>query len=201
MSSFGISKEQLQSGSPEEIAVLAANCLALLEPGVQPLPLFEQIARLTVLSTVEVVPFRETLGELEVLLAKRSADDLWWPNKLHIPGTVLMPTDEERYLGDYETPIERIIKNEFNNTVARVDTIHVFDAHRRSGARGSEQTVFCWTKVDLNNGHIEPSGGEFFDVTALLSRRDLIVGHAETVDSAIANMQQASNYPTTGQNH
>lgn len=180
--------DELGSGTPEELAQLAAECLARLEPGRQPLPLFTQLARIVVLSTVEVVPFRLSPTKLEVLLGRRTPDDLWWPNQWNVPGIVLSPTDEERDNHDYVTPGERILSTEFHNTVRSKGDVHVFDAQRRTGPRGSEQTVFCWAEVDVVEGHTQPSGGQFFDALEIVTDPppDLVEGHAATIEQATA---------------
>ena len=184
------SQEQLSAATPEELAALAAECLTRLEPGRQPLPLFTQLGRLTVLSTVEIVPLRASSSILEVLLAPRPATDPWWPNQWHLPGSVLLPSDAGTGIGDYDAIADRILGSEFRNTVARKGNVHVFDAKCRSGVRGSEQTVFGWTEVDLAEGTTKPFGGRFFEAKRVLTEpfpADIIVGHDETIRLALAD--------------
>src|SRR5580704_17304344 len=69
------------------------NLLKKLEPGFQPYPIFEQIARIVVLPIVELIPLRMHNGTLQVLLIQRAADDEYWPNLWHTPGTVVRSTD------------------------------------------------------------------------------------------------------------
>lgn len=182
--------EQLSAATPEELATLAAECLARLEPGRQPLPLFAQLGRLTVLSTVEIIPLRAKSAGLEVLLAQRPEADLWWPNQWHLPGAVLLPTDSGAGLGDYDAIADRILGSEFRNTVTRTGNVHVFDAKCRSGARGSEQTVFGWAEVTLPEPIDKPVGGRFFEVGRIPTETladGLIVGHDETIHRALAS--------------
>lgn len=174
--------------SPTELAELAALCLEKLEPGRQPLPLFTQLARLVVMSTVEVVPFKQTSAVPKVLLSKRPDDDLWWPGQWHLPGTVLLPTDNAANVHDYDTPVERLLKDEFEGSIVKSGDLNIFDAQRRSGPRGAEQTVFGWTAINLANGFEDVVGGELFDasnVEAELGGEATVEGHLLTVSRAL----------------
>lgn len=182
------SQEQLDAATPEELAEAAASILERLEPGRQPLPLFKQLARIMVISTVEVAPFRSNDNEVEVLLGKRSDEDPWRPGAWHVPGAVLLPTDTEVDMHDYASPTDRIFESEFEETVKRTGDVSVFDVQRRTGLRGSEQTVFCLTDVDLIDESQEPLGGAFFNVAYVL-RSDpddwgLIPHHKNTIEAA-----------------
>jgi hypothetical protein len=172
----------------EELAELATSCLERLEPGRQPLPLFTQMARLVVTSTVEMVPFMPVNENPKVLLAKRSDDDPWWPGQWHLPGTVLLPTDAALDVHDYGTPVDRLFKDEFHGSIVRDGPVTIFDAQRRSWARGSEQTVFGWSRIDLARGSDEVSGGELFNAEYVeneLAGESVIDGHLSSVKRAL----------------
>ena len=178
----------LESMGQDELASLAASCLERLEPGRQPLPLFIQLARLVVTSTVEMVPLRQVNDHEQVLLAQRPDDDLWWPGQWHLPGTVLLPTDDASNVHDYNTPVNRLYKDEFAGTVSMKGNVNIFDAQRRSGARGSEQTVFGWSLIDLADGYEDVSGGQLFDadhVANELAGESVIDGHLGSVKRAL----------------
>jgi len=181
---------ELENMNNSELAELAASCLERLEPGLQPLPLFVQLARLVVMSTVEIVPFKPADENPKVLLAKRPDDDMWWPGQWHIPGTVLLPTDDATDVHDFDTPTDRLFKNEFHDSVIKTGNVNVFDAQRRSGGRGAEQTVFGWANIALANGFTEAIGGEFFDpenIEKELAGEIIIDGHTSTVKHALRN--------------
>ena len=67
--------------------------LKQIEPGFLNFDVFIQIARLVVLSIIEFVPLRIKGDKIEVLLLSRGGDDPIWPNELHVPGTVIRPTE------------------------------------------------------------------------------------------------------------
>ncbi len=93
--------------SPQQIT----DCtiiLSQLEPGVVPLEIFTQIARVMRLPTVVLVPVRWMDEKLEVGLARRDAHDLWWPNLLCMTGTVLRSTDT------MESALQRLLEDELH---------------------------------------------------------------------------------------
>lgn len=183
---------RLEEMNQVELAELASLCLERLEPGRQPLPLFIQLARHVVTSTVEMVSLKGEGDTLRVLLAKRPDDDLWWPGQWHLPGTVLLPTDIADSLHDYNTPVDRLYEDEFDGTIVRIGDVNIFDAQRRSGTRGSEQTVFGWSLIDLSDGHDEVSGGQLFDadhVSHELAGEDVIDGHLASIQRALKNLR------------
>ena len=182
------SRENLANADPQELAALAADCLSLFEPGVLPLPVFAQVARLAVLGSMELVPFRAGATEPEILLAQRSPDDLWWPGQWHAPGTIIRATDEEENAHDFASPGDRALKAEFAGTIVRTAAVRPFDVQRRTGIRGSEISAFCWTEVCLADGAERPYSGEFFnahDVLAHPPKEGLIKLHPELIEQAI----------------
>lgn len=174
----------------DELAILAADCLERLDPGRQSFPLFRQLARLVVTSTVEIVPLVIRGYTVEVLLAKRSHDDAWWPDMWHLPGTVLLPTDGTSGVHDYDTPVERLIKEEFGSTIIKVGSVNVFDVQRRQTPRGSEQTVFAWVLVEHSGDVSRVHESRLFDVETIdeqLVGQNVIEGHLDTVRKAISS--------------
>ena len=179
---------EMEGMSKEELAALAAACLERLEPGRQPFSLFEQLARHVVTSTVEIVPLLQSDGAQKVLLARRPDDDPWWPGMWHLPGTILLPSDAANDTRDYDTPIERLLHDEFHGSIAKVGAVNLFDIQRRSIPRGKEQTVFGWIDIVLNDGYSHAEGGTFFDVTGLdanLPDGGVIDGHMDTIRLAL----------------
>jgi hypothetical protein len=187
MSSFD--KDQLNGMPTDELALVAAECLSRLKIGRQPLPLFAQLSRLMVLSTFEVTPLRSSRKNTEVLLAQRPESDPWWPSQWHLPGSVQLPTGEPG-IRSYDNAADDILTNEFDGTINRVSPVSIFNAQLRSGPRGSEQTVFGWTNVELGNHDVEPQEGRFFRVDALLSehpKEGLVIGHDLIIQNALAH--------------
>jgi hypothetical protein len=131
--------------------------LKKLEPGFLPYDIFMQIARLTVLSIIEFVPMRMRDDKVEVLLLSRGDDDPLWPNELHVPGTVIRPTDTE---GNIYKAFERILKDELNGT----ETSHPYyvGSNLHPSKRGMEQAQIYWVEVTG-----EPKIGKFHNAEAL----------------------------------
>lgn len=142
-----IGTSQLNGLSPEILAQIAAECLARLEPGRQPLPLFAQLGRHVVLSTVEVAPLVDGGREMGVVMTRRPGDDPWWPNQWHVPGTVLLPTDDMTGPHDYSGPLERVFTGELGENVSSTGSAVLFDVKRRTGPRGHELTSQVWSTV------------------------------------------------------
>ncbi len=94
----------------------AADLLAKLQPGFLPLPIFIQLARLTVTPVIELVPLRLRNDTVEVLLMQRPPDDPTWPGLWHTPGTVLRATDQE---GSYRDAFERLLNDELAGVIAQ----------------------------------------------------------------------------------
>jgi hypothetical protein len=186
------SAEELDAAPPEELANLAAELMARLKPGRQPLPFFTQIARLVTLSTFEVTPFRTIGSKVEVLLAKRpdtqdGGTKDWWPGKLHLPGNVVLPA-EEIGIRSYDNLADTILTDEFGGSIARTSPVTLYNAQPRTGERGSEQTVFGWADVDLTHDATKPIGGDFYDAEAVLSNpkgHNVLAGHELNIEMAL----------------
>lgn len=178
----------------------AAELLKGLEPGLQTLDLFTELARLTVISTVELVPlrFNQDTEKTEVLLLQRPPSCSWWPRQWHVPGTMIRPTDPIPHDNDidfddpnfdpsrsYDSPLKRLVNKELED---RIDIVHgprFLEARYRAGTRGNESTVMLWAGISaLGEGN--PSA-QLFDVDEISSGEaniDLIVGHAGLVRRA-----------------
>lgn len=143
--------------SAEDVRV-AASILANLQPGFLPLDIFLQIARLVVLTIVEVVPLRlDANGEVEVLLIERPQDDPYWAGRWHTPGTVVLADEGE---AGFDKALERIKIKELDGAEA---TAAVFVEHRlHRSRRGMENASVYWAEVT------SPSAvGQFFPLAKL----------------------------------
>lgn len=171
--------------SPAQLAEIAANCLSRLEVGRQPLPLFTQLARHAVISTVEFAPIHDKHSELGVIMTQRPDDDPWWPRQWHIPGSVLLPTDSMATPHDYSGPMERVFKSEFRDSITPLGSPTLFDIKRRSGPRGHELTAQTWIETRVHTRL--PSDTRVFSISDL-SEADpslFIQGHGLTAQQAI----------------
>lgn len=93
-----------------------AKLLEQLDPGMLPLAIFSQVARLVRLPIVNVIPVRREASQDEIGLIRRGDDDPWWPGQWHLPGTIIRSTDtlvsaiqrllhEEIIASSYDEPI------------------------------------------------------------------------------------------------
>lgn len=136
------------------------DLLSALKPGLLPLGVFVQIAKLVVLSIIEFVPLRlNENGQVEVLLLSRGDDDAIWPGVLHTPGTVLRPTDTQ---GKSYLAFERILKDELMGTES--SSPHYVGSNLHRSKRGAEQAQIYWIEV-LG----PPKAGQFYEVDNLPS--------------------------------
>lgn len=72
-----------------------AEQLSQLSPGKLPLDVFNQVARLSVTPVVELVPlYRGNNAGTQVFLLQRSADDALWAGMYHVPGSIVLSTDQ-----------------------------------------------------------------------------------------------------------
>ena len=131
--------------------------LAKLEPGFLPYEIFVQIARLVTLPIIEFVPLRVRGGEVEVLLLERDADDEFWPGEVHVPGTVVRPTDS---LGEIYKAFDRIRRDELQNT--NISEPYFVGSILHKSKRGMEQAQVFWVEV-LE----DPRVGKFYPVEQL----------------------------------
>lgn len=136
----------------------AVDVLSRLQPGKIPLDIFIQIARLTVLPIVEVVPVRMGAdGKPQVLLTERDASDPIWGGMLHTPGTVLRPSDaEEGNAGAFG----RILKDELDGVEVGEPVLVESIFHKVK--RGVEQAQVYYVEV-----YGEPTNGQFYGADSL----------------------------------
>ena len=123
----------------------AARILSGLEPGFLPFPIFEQVARLSTLPIVEIVPLRQNArGEVEVLLLPRHAvDDLAiFKDNLHTPGVVVRPSDTS---GSFEDAFRRILQDELQGLACSEPTYVTHILH--NSGRGLEAAQIYWVEV------------------------------------------------------
>ena len=88
-----------------------SNSLAKMEPGKLPLEIFNQVARLTVVPVIEVVPFYTENGVTKVYLLQRPISDELWAGKYHVPGSIILPGNAS---GSFSDVVDRIKKTKFS---------------------------------------------------------------------------------------
>ena len=147
-------KQHLTDRQIQQVTAL----LGELEPGDLPEPIFFELSRLMVVPVVELVPLRMRGNNLEVLLLDRGEDDPYWPETVHVPGTVFMATDTP---GNLEDALSRLIEGELRGVATNGEPQFV-------------KTIFHQTKrgKQLANVHFielaqEPDVGEFYLVDDL----------------------------------
>ena len=139
--------------------------------------LFNQIARLGVLTYIELIAFRQMNNAIEVLLTKREPSDKFWPNMYHNPGTVLRPSDQDFTFAD---AIQRLESDEYKTKLSEPNFAGFWFEQLE---RGKGFGVVSW--VELN----DCPAGEYFDINNLPS--NLIKGQATYIQKAA---QQYINY-------
>lgn len=149
-----INRPPLSSSEVEQTIRL----LSRLEQGHLPYGVFMQLARLATLGTVELVPLRDKDDSVDVLLIQRPKGDPW-EGQWHVPGTVILPTDELKHPHDYEAPLGRLIgsKGELKSGVKILEEPKELWTERRKTRRGDELSVVHRVLVEG-----EPSEGQFF---------------------------------------
>ena len=123
-----------------------------------PLPIFLEIYKIVVLTTVEIVPLIKNGDSIKVLLTKRGANDPTWPNLYHIPGTVLRSSDK---IGSFADAYKRILINELKN-IKTLNIPTLIEPILRDLGRGKEVTLLHWTLIKN-----KPSVGRLFDINNL----------------------------------
>ena len=155
------------------------SLLSKLEPGFYPIELFWEFARLMTVATIECIPLRLRDGSVEVLLTRRAADDKFWPNKLHIPGCVVRPTDNE------DDALERICTKELRGTTVGKPVELV--AYVRRLERGNEMTKMFWVEVTGDS-----KDGEFYNVDDLpADLLDVYPSHIQSAARALLDLHNS----------
>jgi hypothetical protein len=170
--------------SPHNAAALSADDindtakkLAAFEPGFLPLPLFNEITRLTVTPIIEIVPIHRSVNGLEILLLKRQVDDPLWPSYWHTPGTVIRATDT------FQTAITRLTDDELGGL--KLEPVYVGHILHHSG-RGMEAAQIYW--LDLTGSAIPKGtlyGLEELPVDMIQSQHDFIPMAVEHFNSQL----------------
>lgn len=184
--------------TPEQTGVHAASLeetLAFLdgvEPGKLPYPLFLRMAQLLTQATTELVPLRtnEDTGETEVLLTERpvGVGDPW-EGEWHVPGTILLPTDELAHPKDYTAAFGRLLGEggELKSGVRALREPVEVDTERRVTRRGPELSVIHYVEV-LG----EPAVGRFFGMNEFphnVPEPGVIEHHADFIPRAVASFE------------
>lgn len=177
---------ELPNLTRQQEEAVTANYLASLEPGFLPRPVFDQVARLTVMPTVEVAYVREPqtkTGGPEVYLTQRPPDDPIWANQWHIPGSVIRGSDEVRHEHDYDEAAARATRE--IGDVEPDGALVPYDVVRRRGLRGSEITPRVVGRLRGNPG----DNGGWFDVTKV-TKSPPDGGLIESHDRAIEELER-----------
>jgi ADP-ribose pyrophosphatase YjhB (NUDIX family) len=133
-----------------------------LPTGRQDYKLFLQFARLNVLGSVEVVPLRVTSDDkTQVLMTPRPEGDPW-AGMWHVPGTIMLPTDEVTHAHDFSDPLERIFgeNGELRGGARLVDAPVYVDSERRKTRRGPEYAAIHYAEVVGDASGV----GRYFDM-------------------------------------
>jgi ADP-ribose pyrophosphatase YjhB (NUDIX family) len=125
---------------------------------------------LTVSPAIEVVPLRKTENGVEVLLTERSTHDPIWSSKLHTPGTILRPTDDNLSEG-----FNRIFNDELGVDVQTINFVGVSFGH---GIRGPGVGLEYWTELNT-----DPKIGKFYNIDNL--PENYIMKQKGLLDSAV----------------
>ncbi len=139
--------------------------------------LFNQVARLGVLTYLEVLAFRQKKESIEVLLTKRDSKDPFWPNMYHNPGTVLRPSDTDY---SFKDALNRLENDEYKQKFPMPFFAGFWFEQLE---RGKGFGIVCW--VELQNC----SAGQYFNVNQLPS--NLIKGQSAYIINAA---KQYSDY-------
>ena len=159
----------------EDERVQLNDLLDKCEPGHLPPEIFEKVGRICVYSAVELIPLRRSEGGIEVLLLRRPADDITWPNMLHTPGTILRPDDTS-----LESALRRLITSELPSIL--LSPPEFIGVHMVQTRRGTGLTIEFIAEV---TGAADM--GEFFNIDSL---------PAEIVAHQIPMIRRAANYHT-----
>jgi len=160
-------------------------------------------------STLEIVGFQAgTRGE-RVLIGHRGTQsgDRWWPNRLNLPGALILPTEKlkpldlrmadgrpastgrGRFSQDITTPTDRILGDEFKGSIQRAQKVAPVHELMRYWVdvdedKIAENKIEVWTQVELAPGHEEVTNGAFYDTQELIDNPPemLVDGHAYFVE-------------------
>jgi len=149
----------------EEIS-FAAHVLRRLQKGFLPEELFLAVAEKVTMPTMEVAPVRRTANDrVEVLLTQRPANDPYWPNGWHIPGTVIRSTDNEGT--DFLSGVNRVLEGELKGVVRMKGELQYVGMKFWDVARGRELDQLFYFETDTKDEELME--GRFFSTDNLPS--------------------------------
>lgn len=159
------SREVINLLSPEQRQSVLVDMLKDLSPGRKPLDVFLAMAEKMVLTCIEVAPLRinpET-GRTEVLLTQRGDEDKTWGGQWHVPGSVILSSDDNSRSpedgGPYKDAVDRVFDSELDNSIKPISPQVEIYTEFRNTPRSKELTVITYFEVEG-----EPSVGAFFPV-------------------------------------
>lgn len=150
--------------------------LKKIEPGPLPFPIFLEVARLYVSCIIEIVPFYNDNGNIQVLLQEREKEDPVWGGKLHTAGTVVRANDEE---GSFISAFDRILNKELAGVAIKSEPTFVKTVFHQV-ARGRELALIFYVELATN------------EITQLGKLYDIEKLPAEIVDTQIQFIQDAA---------
>lgn len=171
---------------------LVVEILGKLDPKELPPRLFHAVERITALTAIETVFLRERKGQLEVLLLKRSDNDLYYPGMWHSPGSILRGDDDpERaritgnsfeilklkgFLINYWKPFLRILDGELGVWFAQSPKF--VGTMLYATPRGLEHGVVFLCECDR-----EPKKGTWYSLDRL--PENMVAHHHELIRTAV----------------
>lgn len=170
--------------SPDIDAIVEG--LSKLEPGYLRFDLFMQMARLSTMACIELVPIRHTTDRVpEVLLVQRDFPGDPWAGEWHALGTILRPTDSKSDRSSYEEPLARLIGDN-----CEIDSASLLGApveigtEFRMSRRGAELAVVHYVPVSGES----TNRGEFFsmeDFPYNVPEKGVVEHHVPMIERAV----------------
>lgn len=148
-----------------------------LTPGFLPRSVFHSIARIMVTTTFVVVPLLRRDDRTLVLLDRRSADDLYYPSMLNIPGTVVRASDE-----NMAAVFKRLVALEMSDAVIRQGPVFVGNVFDQI-VRGKEISLIHWVELEDS-----PELESLFDVEVLPA--DVVPTDRARIDMAVDHFRE-----------
>lgn len=93
------------------VCMMFFNIMLRVDINRMPAPIFESVAGTFVLGYFELVVMRKVEGRREILLLKRSRQDVHWPGMWHIPGTAFRQTDYD-FRSPEKAAFKRLVESE-----------------------------------------------------------------------------------------
>ena len=159
------SREIVNLLTPEQKQSVLVDMLKDLSPGRKPLDVFLAMAEKMVLTCIEVAPLRTNpeTGRTEVLLTQRPEEDVTWVGQWHVPGAVILSSDDNsrstKEGGPYKDAVDRVFGGELNNSIRPISPQVEMYTEFRDTPRSKELTVVTYFEVEG-----EPIVGAFFPI-------------------------------------